>query len=85
MNPQATDAEVRKAVDEVFKQYDINRSGYLELEEMTDVIRDVFFSKQPGREVSNEDVKTVMNSIDRNHDSKVSRDELFIAIKRYST
>lgn len=53
MNPQATDAEVRKAVDEVFKQYDINRSGYLKLEEMTDVIRDVFFSKQPDREVSN--------------------------------
>lgn len=79
-----SDVDVRKAVDEVFQQYDTDRTGYLECEEVISVIRDVFFSNNTEREVSEDDIRTVMHAMDRNLDSKISRDELFVAIKKFS-
>jgi hypothetical protein len=79
-----SDVDVRKAVDEVFQQYDTDRTGYLECEEIISVIRDVFFSKNTEREVSEDDIRTVMHAMDRNLDGKISRDELFVAIKKFS-
>lgn len=46
------------------------------------VVNDVFFSLGNKKQVSNEDVKRVMQVIDTNNDGKISKDELFLVVKR---
>ena len=50
MNP---DDRVRKAVEEIYKQYDTDKSGFLEGNEIVNVINDVFFSLGQKKQVSN--------------------------------
>jgi Ca2+-binding EF-hand superfamily protein len=52
----------------------VDRSGYLSSEEIAAVIKDVFFSKGSNREVTEQDIRTVMSTMDRNKDGKISRD-----------
>ena len=53
----------------------------MERKELQKVVKGVFCSKDPTREVSEDDIETVLKVMDRNHDGKVSRDELFVVIK----
>lgn len=76
-----TDQEIRKAVDDVFMNYDKDKSGYLDCKELRQVIQDVFMGKEKDREVTDNDLTTVLKTMDRNKDGKVSRDELFVVIK----
>jgi Ca2+-binding EF-hand superfamily protein len=76
------DDQVRKAVEEIYKQYDTDKSGFLEGNEIVSVVNDVFFSLGNKKQVTNEDVKRIMQVIDTNNDGKISKDELFLVVKR---
>lgn len=77
-----TDDSVRKAVEEIYKQYDTDKSGFLEGNEIVSVVNDVFGCLGQKKAVNNEDVKRIMQAIDTNNDGKISKDELFLMVKR---
>lgn len=79
------DDHVRKAVEEIYKQYDTDKSGFLEGNEIVSVVNDVFFSLGQKKQVTNDDVKRIMQVIDTNNDGKISKDELFLVVKRCTT
>ena len=78
----SSDDHVRKAVEEIYKQYDTDKSGFLEGEEVVKVINDVFFCLGQKKQVNHEDIKRVMQAIDTNQDGKISKDELYLVVKR---
>lgn len=49
---------------------------------MVCVVRDIFTAVGDRKNITIEDARKVMKAMDTNQDNKISRDELFVAIRR---
>lgn len=78
-----TDNDIRQAVTEKFARFDVNRSGYLEWQELRELLKDVFKELSVPRDPSEEDYRIVLAKMDKNSDGKISKEELFSAMKEF--
>jgi Ca2+-binding EF-hand superfamily protein len=68
-----SDEQIRIAVDNIFEQYDTDKSGTLELSELVQVVRDIFISAGEKKHITEKDALKVMQVMDSNQDNKVSK------------
>ena len=59
------------AVNGMFDKYDTNKNGYLELSEVSTLLRDTF--DKLGRNYEEKDIIGFVNMADKNKDGKVSK------------
>ena len=71
-----SEEELIKAVDAVFKCYDFDNSGTLEVQEVTSLINDALKQMKQTKKVSQAEVNQFINSVDVNKDQKISKQEL---------
>ncbi len=60
---------------EIFDRHDTDKSGFLEPNEIPDVLRDMLSSVNIRREITTDDVKAYLRSFDKNLDHKISFEE----------
>jgi Ca2+-binding EF-hand superfamily protein len=72
-----SDDDLRNAVNAVFDNYDADKSGTLEANEITKLINDALKHMGQKREVTKEEVNQFISAVDKNNDGKVAKPELF--------
>jgi Ca2+-binding EF-hand superfamily protein len=75
-------ADITTAVEKVFKTYDVDNSGTLEIDEVVVWMNDTFASMQNQRKVSKQELQKFFNLVDENGDGKLSKEELSTVFKR---
>lgn len=69
-----TDKEIRKAIDEMFIKYDLNKDSHLNFNELLPLFKDTLAYLNKGGEVSNEVVKEFIREADMNKDKEVDKE-----------
>lgn len=69
-----TDRKISAIIDEVWGRYDTDHSGYLEMNEVEKMLRDIF--TQSDKNISNEQMKIILSILDENGDGRIGKDEL---------
>ncbi len=69
--------QLRQVVDTLFQKYDQNRNGLLELREVTLLINSSLRHSRAGMKFTMSDARDFMNIADKNHDEKMSKEELY--------
>ncbi len=77
-----SDDDLRNAVNAVFDNYDKDKSGTLEANEITQLINDALKHMGQGRQVSQQEVNQFISAVDKNNDGKVAKPELFEIFKK---
>ena len=75
----AYEEKLRQAVEDIFTIYDTDDSKTLELDEAKNFFSDLF--EQMGEKIPDNAHEIILNSIDRNGDGKLSKEELFYILK----
>lgn len=70
-----------KYVDEIFAYYDKDRSGDLDLFELTQFFNEVFRQLGDNNVVNEHDVQCTMKKIDQNFNGRADKYEIFKALK----
>lgn len=77
-----TEEQLRAAVDAVFTQFDKDNSGTLEASEVTELINAALNNMKAQRKATAEEVKGLINAVDKNNDGKIAKPELLEIFKR---
>jgi Ca2+-binding EF-hand superfamily protein len=77
-----SDNDLRAAVDKVFDVYDADKSGTLEVSEVTKLINDALTHMKHNRQVSEQEVKAFISAVDTSGDGKIQKPELFEIFKK---
>lgn len=72
-----TDEQLRAAIKQVFKKYDLDSSNTLDMAEVKKLINDALCKVHQGREATSEEVDKFMSVCDKDKNQTVSEDELF--------
>lgn len=75
-NFEPTQSQLRKAVENLFRKYDTDNSGYLEKAEVEKIIRAALEQLEGTRETRMEEVNRLIEKGDQNKDGRISKDEL---------
>ena len=59
----------------VFDKYDKNKSGYIEKDELRELINDMAEQLNLGHDISQDDVKKILETIDTQESGKISKEE----------
>lgn len=78
----AGDDQLRMAINAVFDKYDVDKSQTLDFAEVKNVVADAFKQLGATRAVTDDDVKKFVGAVDKNHDYKITKVELFEIFKR---
>ena len=78
---QVDDNTLRMYIDQVFAEFDRDRSGTLELQELAAFFSKVFGMMGCPRQVSYQEAIATMQSIDRSGDGRANKMEVFAAMK----
>jgi Ca2+-binding EF-hand superfamily protein len=73
---------IQQAVEFVFTKYDTDKSGYLEENELKEVLAAVFAKMGVQRPVEEKDVKKMLLALDTNKDGQICREELRILVEQ---
>ena len=76
------DEQLRHAIDAVFSKYDTDKSQTLDFAEVKNVIQSAFTQLGATKSVTDDDVKKFVGAVDKNHDYKITKMELFEIFKR---
>lgn len=77
-----TDDQIRGAVINLFKRYDKDNSGYVEKSEITNLCNDLQRELNSKKQFTKDQVEDILNSLDKNQDGRVTKDELFVLMRR---
>jgi Ca2+-binding EF-hand superfamily protein len=69
-----TDDQIREAVIKLFRKYDKNNSGYIEQTEINQMYYDLGNELSVKKHLTNDQITTMLNSVDRNQDGKLTLD-----------
>lgn len=77
-----TDDQIRQAVMNLFKKYDGNNSGYIDSGEIQAMCNDLAKELASKKQLTPEQINQTLSTIDKNQDGKLSRDEVFILMRK---
>jgi Ca2+-binding EF-hand superfamily protein len=77
-----SEQQIRQAIDTIFRKYDIDKSGTLDFTEVKTVVNDAFRNSGCPRNITEEDIKKFVSSVDANSDGSISQEELFLVFKK---
>ena len=77
-----TDDQLRQAVDAVFNQFDADKSGFLDSNEVMALINTALQHMKANRQASQKEVNDLVTAVDKNGDGKIAKPELFEIFKR---
>ena len=64
--------QFNKCLDQIYAKYDKDVDGYLNADEVTDMLNDSM--KEQGKTISKREVQQFINACDQNRDGKVHKD-----------
>ena len=76
------DDQIRNAVLNLFKKYDRDQTGFVENRELNAMCNDLARELGSKRNFSNEEINSVLNTLDKNQDGKVTLDELYVLMRK---
>lgn len=79
---EPTDEQLRIAIKQVFKKYDVDSNNTLDVSEVKKLINDALSKVHQGREATTEEVNKFMNVCDKDKNQTVSEDELLEIFKK---
>lgn len=77
-----TDDQIRAAVISLFKKYDKDNSGYVESAEVNNMCNDLAKELGSKQQYSPNQINSVLSTLDRNQDGRVTKDELYILMRK---
>ena len=77
-----TDDQLRQAVDAVFNQFDADKSGFLDSNEVMALINTALQHMKANRQASQKEVNDLVTAVDKNGDGKIAKPELFEIFER---
>lgn len=77
-----SEQQIRQAIETIFLKYDIDKSGTLDFTEVKTVINDAFRNSGCPRNITEDDIKKFVCSVDSNSDGSISKEELFLVFKK---
>jgi Ca2+-binding EF-hand superfamily protein len=80
-----SDQQLRDAVDAVFTQFDADKSGHLDANEVGNLINAALKHMNAGRQVSQQEVNQFIKAVDNSGDGKIQKPELFEIFKKVLT
>ena len=79
------DKAYRKAVDLIFEQYDTQKTGTLKRTDLKALISDVLVAISENSKVTEDEVTLVVQGLDHNNNGFVTRDELYLCLKKLNS
>lgn len=80
-----SDQDLRNAVDQVFNQFDQDKSHTLDRSEIVKVLNQLFINLKANRQASQQEVDKFLQLVDTNKDGKLTKMELFEVFKRITS
>lgn len=77
------DAEIKKTVDELMKQYDEENKGFLTKEECRKLFKEFIGVDESGQEITDEIFDKMFPVIDSNNSGNIEKEELYDYIKNF--
>ena len=77
-----TEDQLRQAVDAVFNQFDADKSGFLDSNEVMALINTALQHMKANRQASQKEVNDLVAAVDKNGDGKIAKPELLEIFKR---
>ena len=77
-----TEQQLKDAVDAVFQNFDKDNSGSLDDKEVANLINAALANMKAGRNASAEEIKALINTVDKNGDGKIGKVELYEIFKK---
>ncbi len=77
-----SDQQLRDAVDAVFAQFDADKSGFLDQNEVANLINAALKHMNTGKQVSQQEVNQFVKAVDSSGDGKIQKPELFEIFKK---
>lgn len=77
-----SDQQLRDAVDAVFNNFDADKSGYLDQNEVGNLINQALAHMNSGRKVSQQEVAQFIKAVDSSGDGRIQKPELFEIFKK---
>ena len=77
-----TDQQLKDAVDAVFQQFDNDKSGTLEADEVSKLINAALKQMNANRTASQNEIAGLIKSVDKNGDGKIGKVQLFEIFKK---
>lgn len=77
-----TDDQIRAAVISLFKKYDKDNSGYVEHAEVNNMCNDLAKELGSKQQYSPNQINSVLSTLDRNQDGRVTKDELYVLMRK---
>lgn len=78
-----SEEQLRSAVDAVFSKFDADKSGTLEKGELKALISAALKHMNAGRDPTEQEVDSLMKTVDVNNDQKISKNELLDIFKKF--
>ena len=77
-----SDDQIRGAVINLFKKYDKNNSGYVDAAQVNAMCNDLARELSSKKNYTNEEITSVLSTLDRNQDGKITMDELYMLMRK---
>ena len=77
-----SDDQIRGAVINLFKKYDKNNSGYVDAAQVNAMCNDLACELSSKKNYTNEEITSVLSTLDRNQDGKITMDELYMLMRK---
>ena len=77
-----SDQQLREAVDAVFGQFDADKNGTLDSNEVGNLINAALAHMQSGKKVTQQEVAQFVKAVDTSGDGKIQKPELFEIFKK---
>jgi Ca2+-binding EF-hand superfamily protein len=79
------DTALRMFIDDVFDQYDYDKSGFLDVSELHTFLNQLFIQLNDPRRFTEQETKQIAASIDFQRNGTISKPELFTLFKRLTS
>lgn len=77
-----TDDQIRAAVISLFKKYDKDNSGHVESSEVNNMCNDLAKELGSKQQYSPNQINSILSTLDRNQDGRVTKDELYVLMRK---
>ncbi len=77
-----TDDQIRTAVVNLFKKYDKDNSDYIERAQIPAMLNDLANELKTKKSFTNEQIQDVLGTVDKNQDGRLTKDEVYVLMRK---